>query len=152
MPAELATLNRAHPNVEIVKAEASALAVGELIDRLEGRMAVFNGRGGLELTDNFRAGVDGMIPGTETIDLQVAIERAMRAGSAEEAETLYRRLLPFLAFAMQGVETFVLYGKLLAALRLGLAPSAQRIPSAAPSQRGEAWVRRFAAELGPLPA
>jgi 4-hydroxy-tetrahydrodipicolinate synthase len=151
-PAELVTLNRAHRNVEIVKAEASALAVGELIDRLEGRMAVFNGRGGLELTDNLRAGVDGMIPGTETIDLQVAIERAMRAGREAEAEALYRRILPFLVFAMQGIESFVLHGKLLAALRLGLDPSAQRIPSAALSRRGETWVRRFAAELGPLPA
>jgi 4-hydroxy-tetrahydrodipicolinate synthase len=93
-----------------------------------------------------------MIPGTETIDLQVEIERAMRAGREAEAEALYRRILPFLVFAMQGIESFVLHGKLLAALRLGLDPSAQRIPSASLSRRGETWVRRFAAELGPLPA
>lgn len=151
-PAELVALNRAHANVEIVKAEASALSVAGLIDTLEGRMAVFNGRAGLELTDNFRAGVDGMIPGTESIDLQVGVERAMRSGDEAAAESLYRRNLPFLVFAMQGIETFVLYGKLLAALRLGLEPSTQRIPSAQPTPRGEAWVRRFAGELGPLPA
>jgi 4-hydroxy-tetrahydrodipicolinate synthase len=149
-PAELVTLNRAHGNVEIVKAEGSALTVGALIDSLEGRMAVFNGRAGLELTDNYRAGVDGMIPGTESIDLQVGVERAMRAGDEAGAEALYRRVLPFLAFAMQGVESFVLHGKLLAALRLGLEPSTLRIPSAQLTPRGEAWVRRFAGELGPL--
>ena len=114
-------------------------------------MAVFNGRAGLELTDNLRAGVDGMIPGTETIDLQVGVERAMLAGDEAQAEQLYRRLLPFTAFAMQGIEHFVLHGKLLAALRLGIEPSAQRIPSDNLTDRGAAWVRRFAAELGPLP-
>lgn len=149
-PGELVELNAAHPNISVVKAESSALAVGRLIDTLEGRMAVFNGRAGLELTDNYRAGVDGMIPGTETVDLQVAVERAMRAGNEDAAEGAYRRLLPSVAFAMQGIEHFVLHGKLLAALRMGLAPSAQRIPSDRLTPRGEAWVRRFAAELGPL--
>ena len=79
--ASLVAINRAHPNISIVKAESNALTVARLIEALEGRMAVFNGRAGLELTDNFRAGVDGMIPGIETIDRQVAIERAMRAGA-----------------------------------------------------------------------
>lgn len=150
-PAELLELNAAHPNVEIVKAESSALTVGQLIDTIAGRLAVLNGRAGLELTDNYRAGVAGMIPGTETIDLQVAVERHMRAGREAEAEAAYRLLLPFVAFAMQGIEHFVLHGKLLAALRLGLEPSRQRIPSDTLTPRGETWVRRFAAELGPLP-
>ena len=77
-PASLVAINRAHPNVSVVKAESSAVAVGRLVEALEGRMTVFNGRAGLELTDNFRAGVDGMIPGMETIDRQVAIERHAR--------------------------------------------------------------------------
>jgi 4-hydroxy-tetrahydrodipicolinate synthase len=149
-PAELVELNDVHPNVTIVKAESSALSVGHLIDTLDRRMAVFNGRAGLELTDNFRAGVAGMIPGIEVIDLQCGVERAMRSGNDAQAEALYRHLLPFVAFAMQGIEHLVLHGKLLAALRLGLAPSGSRIPSDTLTVRGEAWVRRFAGELGPL--
>lgn len=149
-PAELVELNDVHPNVSIVKAEASALAVGHLIDVLDRCMAVFNGRAGLELTDNYRAGVDGMIPGIELIDLQCGVERAMRSGNDVEAEALYRHLLPFVAFAMQGIEHLVVHGKLLAALRLGLVPSGRRIPSDPLTARGEAWVRRFAGELGPL--
>ena len=86
--AGLVALNRAHPNVTVVKAESGAMAVGRLIDTLEGRMAVFNGRAGLELTDNWRAGVDGMIPGIETIDRQVAIEALMRAGDEDAAGAL----------------------------------------------------------------
>jgi len=151
-PADLLSLNRTHPNVTVVKAESAALVVAGVIEMLAGRMRVFNGRAGFELLDNLRAGVDGMIPGTETVDLQVAIERAMRAGDESLAEELYRRLLPAIAFMMQGLNTFLLYGKLIAAARLGLAPSHNRIPSEIATPTGLAWARRFAAELGPLPA
>ena len=65
----------------MVKAESTRRSLSRgVIGELGGRMKVFNGRAGLELPDNFRAGVDGMIPGIETVDLQVGIERAMRAG------------------------------------------------------------------------
>lgn len=150
-PGELVTLHQAHANIKLVKAESSALGVAHLIDTLGGRMRVFNGRAGLELTDNYRAGVHGMIPGIETIDLQVGIERAMRDGDEVDAEALYRRVLPAIAFIMQGISHFVLYGKLLAAERLGLEPSSARLPSDILSSRGLEWTRRFAAELGPLP-
>ncbi|MDR3471352.1 MAG: dihydrodipicolinate synthase family protein [Devosia sp.] len=149
---ELAELHRRHPNVVVVKAESSAVGVARLIEQLGKPMKVFNGRAGLELTDNFRAGVDGMIPGLETIDLQVAIEKAMRAGDEPAAEALYRRLLPSVAFIMQGIAHLNLYGKLIAALRLGIAPSANRSPSDIATPQGTAWAERFAAELGPLPA
>lgn len=151
-PTELVALHEAHPNIEVVKAEASAVTVAAVIEAIGGRMKVFNGRAGLELTDNFRAGVDGMIPGIETIDLQVGVEKAMRAGDEAKAELLYRRALPVLSFIMQGLGQFVLYGKLIAAHRLGLEPSANRLPSDTATATGAAWARRFAAELGPLPA
>lgn len=150
-PDELLALNAAHPNVRVVKAEASALTVAAVIERVRGRMKVFNGRAGQELTDNFRAGVDGMIPGVETIDLQVAIERAMRAGDEAAAEAHYAKLLPAIAFAMQGLGPFLLYGKLIAAMRLDLAPSIDRVPCDTPTPTGLAWARRLADRLGPLP-
>jgi len=149
---ELLTLQEASPNVVMVKAEASAVTIGRLVETLAGRMRVFNGRAGLELTDNYRAGVDGMIPGLETIDRQVAIERAMLAGDEDAAETLYQSVLPALSFIMQGLPHFLVYGKLLAALRLAIAPSSDRLPSDSASPQGVAWTRRFAASLGPLPS
>jgi 4-hydroxy-tetrahydrodipicolinate synthase len=148
---ELLDLHAKHANVAVVKAEASAVAVARVIAAVGGHMKVFNGRAGLELPDNYRAGVDGMIPGIETIDLQVAIERAMRSGEEAKAEELYRRTLPALTFAMQGLAQFVLYGKLIAAHRLGLAPSHDRVPAEAASPHGLAWAQRYANELGPLP-
>jgi 4-hydroxy-tetrahydrodipicolinate synthase len=151
-PADLLALNAAHPNVRVVKAESSAVTVANVVEALGERMRVMNGRAGLELTDNFRAGVVGMIPGIETVDLQVGVEKAMRAGDEAKAEALYRKALPALTFIMQGLAQFVLYGKLIAAHRLGIAPSANRLPSDTATEFGVAWARRFAAELGPLPA
>ncbi len=151
-PADLLALNAAHPNISVVKAESTALTVGGVIAELGGRMKVLNGRAGFELLDNLRAGVDGMIPGTETVDLQIGIERAMRAGDESRAEELYRKLLPAIAFIMQGLSTFLLYGKLIAAGRLGIAPSENRIPSDIATPAGLAWAKRYARELGPLPA
>jgi 2-keto-3-deoxy-L-arabinonate dehydratase len=151
-PADLLALNAVHSNVSVVKAESSALTVAGVVADLRGRMKVFNGRAGFELLDNLRAGVDGMIPGTETIDLQVRIERAMRAGDESLAEELYRKLLPAIAFIMQGLNTFLLYGKLIAAERMDIAPSVNRIPSDVLSPTGIVWAKRFAGQLGPLPA
>lgn len=150
--AELLELNRRQPNVVVVKAEASAVSVGRMIAALDGRLAVFNGRAGLELTDNWRAGVAGMIPGIETVDLQVAVEHAMQSGDEARAEALYRDMLPALVFAMQGVAAFVCYGKLIAALRLGIDPGTSRLPAEVATEQGLAWARRLAGALGPLPA
>lgn len=147
---EIARLHERHPNLVAVKAECSALALGEMRDALGDRLRLLNGRAGLELTDNCRAGADGMIPGVETVDLQVAVARAMKHGDEERAEALYRRLLPTLTFIMQGIAHFVLYGKLIAALRLGIDPGGARLPSPTLSPRGEAWARRLAADLGRL--
>ncbi|MFM8608074.1 MAG: dihydrodipicolinate synthase family protein [Hyphomicrobiales bacterium] len=148
---DLLALNKAHPNVSIVKAESTAIAVAEMIRKINGRMRVLNGRAGLELTDNLRAGCDGMIPGIETIDLQVKIFDAMKAGKPDEAEALYQKLIPAIAFAMQGLGAFLLYGKLIAAHRLGIDPSALRVPTDRPTEAGLEWTKRFADALGPLP-
>ena len=83
--------------------------------------------------------------------MQVAIERAMRAGDEEGAEALYRRLLPCVTFVMQGLPHLVLYAKIIAAHRLGLEPSAGRNPCDTATPQGLAWAARLARDLGPLP-
>ena len=75
----------------------------------------------------------------------------MRAGDEARAEALYRSILPALCFAMQGLGNFLLYGKLIAAHRLGLAQSADRAPADTATPQGLVWARRLADELGPLP-
>lgn len=149
--AGIAELARQHPNVELAKAEDSAVEVRRLIEATEGRVAVFNGRAGLELTDCLRAGCAGMIPAPECADVQARIFDLMAAGDEEGAEALYREVLPLIAFAMQGVAMFLCYGKRVTAWRMGLPEVAERPPALAPTRFGLACARRFADRLGPYP-
>lgn len=150
--AGLLELNRQHPNVCIVKGEGPALTIRQVIEETEGRLAVFNGRGGLELPDNLRAGCVGLIPAPDCFDRQVTICEAMRRGTVEgerEAEALYREILPAITFVMQSIDTLICYGKRIAALRLGLSVH-DRAPALAPSAFGLDCARRYAEALGPL--
>ena len=144
------TLHRNHANFRILKGEGPVITVRRFIEQTEGRIAVFNGRGGLELTDNLRAGCSGMIPATDTFDWQARIFNLMRADKQQEAEAIYRDILPAIVFTMQSLDTLVCYGKRLAARRLGLAEVNDRAPFLAPDTFGLQCLQRFASQLTPL--
>lgn len=151
--AGIATLSERHPNVSVIKAEGSALFVRDLAEATEGRLAIFNGRCGLELTDNLRAGCRGMIPGLESVDVQARIFDLMQSGRTEDeadAERLYASLLPMIVFMIQSIDSFLCYGKRIAARRLGLGPVHDRAPGLSPHPVGLAWAERLSAHLGPL--
>jgi 4-hydroxy-tetrahydrodipicolinate synthase len=151
--AGIATLSERHSNVSVIKAEGSALFVRDLVEATDGRLAIFNGRCGLELTDNLRAGCRGMIPGIESVDVQARIYDLMQSGQAsdeEEAERLYATLLPMIVFMIQSIDSFLCYGKRIAARRLGLGTVYDRTPALAPHPVGLAWAERLSAHLGPL--
>jgi 4-hydroxy-tetrahydrodipicolinate synthase len=112
---------------------------------------VFNGRAGLELTDNLRAGCAGMIPGVDFMDRQARVFDCMRAGSDDQAEAAYREILPGIVFVMHSVDHLVCYGKRIAAIRLGLDAVHDRPPALAPERFGLECARRYAGQLGPLP-
>lgn len=150
-PAGVAALHRNHGNVALIKAEDSAVEVERLIEATAGRLAVFNGRAGLELPDCLRAGCAGMIPAPECADVQARVFDLFAQGRVAEAEALYRGILPVIAFAMQGVPVFLCYGKRMAGWRMGLPEVAERPPALAPTPFGLACARRYAAELGPYP-
>ncbi|MBM3549577.1 MAG: dihydrodipicolinate synthase family protein [Alphaproteobacteria bacterium] len=146
----LKTLNRNHPNISLLKGEAPANAIRSLIEDVEGVFRVFNGRGGLELTDNLRAGCVGMIPAPECYDVQVKVYEAMKRGDEAEAERLYRSILPLITFLMSSIENFLCYGKRLTARRLGISEVHARQPSQAPTPFGLEMLARLSNELGPL--
>ena len=148
-PENLARLAAAHPALRVLKAEGPATMVADVMERTGGRLAVLNGRGGLELPDTLRAGAVGMIPAPDCFDAQVRIYAAMADGNEAEAERLYRAILPAIVFAMQGVGHLVCYGKRLVAAWLGLGPVHDRAPAVLPTPFGMACVERFAAALGP---
>jgi 4-hydroxy-tetrahydrodipicolinate synthase len=146
----IARLAQSHRNFTVLKGEGPVLQIRRLIERTGGRLAVFNGRAGLELTDNLRAGCAGMIPGVDLMDRQARIYDLMRAGDEARAEALYREILPAIVFVMQSVEYLVCYGKRLAAARLGLSGIHDRAPALEPIAFGLECVRRHARALGPL--
>jgi 4-hydroxy-tetrahydrodipicolinate synthase len=150
-PGGVATLARNHGNVTLIKAEDSAVDVQRLIEATEGRLSVFNGRAGMELVDCLRAGCAGMIPAPECADVQALAYRLFQRGQPDQAERHYQRILPLIAFAMQGVAMFLCYGKRVTAWRMGLPEIVERVPALAPTPFGLACARRFADRLGPYP-
>ncbi|WP_264714747.1 dihydrodipicolinate synthase family protein [Limobrevibacterium gyesilva] len=151
-PPAIAELSRRHGNFRVLKGEGPAVLMARVVAETEGRLAVFNGRGGLELPDNLRAGCAGLIPAPDCFEAQVRIYDAMRRGDAAEAERLYREILPAIVFVMQSIDHLICYGKRLVAARMGLAQVHDRAPGLAPTPFGEAAISRFAARLGPYGA
>ena len=148
--AGLDRLSRDHPNVRLLKAEGSAVETRALIELTEGRMAVFQGRGGMEFIDVMRAGCVGMIPSVESCHVQSRMFELMQTGRADdeaEAERLYAHLAPLIVFLMQSVGQFLCYGKRLTARRLGLAEVHDRQPAQAPTAFGLDCLARHAAVL-----
>ena len=141
----IVTLARNHPNFRVLKMEGSAMLVRRTIEETGGALAVLNGRAGLELPDNRRAGASGMIPGAEVCDILVRVWDGL--GSDDAAEALYREVLPLLTFIMQSMDQFLCYGKRLIARRLGLGDVHDRAPAQAPTPFGLDCLERHAAPL-----
>ena len=147
-PASIARLASVRDNFVLLKGEGPAVHMRDVIEANPG-MAVFNGRGGMELLDNLRAGCAGMVIGVDSFDWQARAFDAHRANDHEAAEAAYRTLLPGVVFMMQSIDHLVCYGKRIAAHRLGLAVH-DRAPALAPSAFGLECAARFARVLGPL--
>lgn len=147
-PDSITRLARQRSNFVLLKGEGPAVTMREVLAANPG-MAVFNGRGGMELTDNLRAGCAGMIIGVDSFDWQARVYDAFRRGEHEEAEAIYRVLLPGVVFMMQSLDHLVCYGKRIAARRLGL-EVVDRAPRLRPTPFGEECASRFAGILGPL--
>jgi 2-keto-3-deoxy-L-arabinonate dehydratase len=149
-PAGVKALARNHPNFRILKGEGPALTIRLVIEEAGDSVSVFNGRGGLELIDNLRAGCAGMIPASDTFDRQARIFDLLREGAEAEAESLYCEVLPAIVFIMQSLDTLHTYGKRIAAMRLGLGEVYDRAPALRPDAFGLRCAQRYATALGPL--
>ncbi len=150
-PKAIAELARRHPNFRVLKGEGPAVLIRRVVEETEGRLAVFNGRGGLELPDNFRAGCAGLVPAPDCMDVHIALWAAMERGDEAEAERLYRDILPAIVFVMQSIDHLICYGKRLVAARMGVPEVFDRAPVLAPTPFGLAAIARFAQRLGPYP-
>ncbi len=134
----------------ILKGEGPAVEIAHIAATLDPEVVIFNGRGGLELCDNMRAGCAGVIVAPDVIDRLVASYGAMLEGQPEQAEALYREALPAIVFVMHSIDSLTVYGKRLTAWRMGLVDVYDRDPSLAVSAFGLDVTSRFAQALGPF--
>ena len=150
-PESLERLAAQCPNFRVLKGEGPSIVLAETVARIGHLMPVLNGRGGLELIDNLRAGCSGMIVAPDCFDWQQRIYRAFTSGDIAQAEALYRDVLPAIVFVMQSLDTLICYGKRIAAWRMGFEVVHDRDAKLLPSRFGLDAARRFAEVLGPLP-
>lgn len=143
-------LARRAPAFKVLKGEGPAVEIAETVAQLVPGFPVFNGRGGLELIDNLRAGCAGVIVAPDVIDLMTSAIEAYRDGRLDEAEALYQRALPAIVFVMQSLDTLITYGKRLTALRSGIGEVHDRAPFLKPTDFGLAVTARLAEKLGRL--
>ena len=146
----LIALANDHENFTIAKLECNAVNLESVASDLGDSVMLFNGRCGLELPDNLRAGACGLIPAIDTVDKTSEIFAEFTSGNEELADKLYADLLPVLCFVMQGIPHFLTYGKMLAAARLGIELGGSREHSLPATDFGTACIRRFMKHLGPL--
>lgn len=137
-----------HPNICLIKGEGPVVEIRQLIETTSGQLPIMNGRGGLELIDNFRAGCAGMILAPDTIDYALAAHARFAAGDEAGAEAVYREMLATTVFIMQSLESLICYGKRIFGLRAGFEIH-DRGPAMRPTAFGLELVRRHAERLGP---
>ncbi len=148
-PAAITRLAKRASTFRFLKGEGPCILIEQVIAALGGDFPVLNGRGGQELTDNLRAGCRGMIVAPDVSDWQQKVYAAMKAGNEQEAEELYRKILPVIVFVMQSLDSLLVYGKRIAAWRLGFEVQHDRAPALQTTEFGLKTARRFADYLGP---
>ena len=82
----LIALANDHENFTIAKLECNAVNLESVASDLGDSVMLFNGRCGLELPDNLRAGASGLIPAIDTVDKTSEIFAEFTAGTEERAD------------------------------------------------------------------
>src|SRR5690606_34370241 len=98
---DIRELGERHPNIKLIKGEGPVVDIANLIQVTAGRMPVFNGRAGLELPDNLRAGCKGLILAPDCIDFAVKTYEFFIDGWEDEAQNSYEKMLPAVVNTMQ---------------------------------------------------
>lgn len=150
-PSAVGELHRQHPNFTVMKGEGPVYQIRQYMDAADGGIGIFNGRGGIELPDNLRAGCAGIIPAPDCADLQIAMYDAFVAGDLERLDKLYTTSLPYVIFVMQSVEFALTYGKRLTAQRMQInGEHGPRTPVVHADSFGLERLANHAAFMGPF--
>jgi 4-hydroxy-tetrahydrodipicolinate synthase len=116
-------------NVRLVKLEAGPAEMGRWMSALGSEFSIWGGDGGAYQLDCLRIGAAGIIPGSDLVDLLVAIYELEAAGASEGADAGFARVLPTLVFEMQSIDHYNTCAKHVLARRGVLAHTALREPA-----------------------
>jgi dihydrodipicolinate synthase/N-acetylneuraminate lyase len=97
-------LASARPNIRYVKLEAGPDQTERWVEALGPDIRVFTGDAGIHLLGCLRAGAVGNIPAVDVVDVLRAAYLAERRGDHDDAERLFAPLLPYLSFALRGID------------------------------------------------
>ncbi len=103
-PALVLRLAAAHPNILNVKLEAGPDQTEQWVAALGPGIGVFTGDAGIHLLGCLRAGAVGNIPAVDVVDVLVRAYAAERSGARAEADAEFAPLLPYLTFALRGID------------------------------------------------
>lgn len=148
--ASIKKLSKRHSNFKLIKTEFGSCDVKKLFDETEGEIDIFNGVGGCELPDVLRAGAAGVIPGSESFDLLLQAYNNMRINEEQEAERLYREILPLMLFLEDSIDHLISYGKIALARRLKVSEGYPALPSTICTDFGLQVVQRLIDKLPKL--
>lgn len=146
-PDALVTLNKAHPNISILKGEGFSVDIARTIEGSDGAYQVFGGYGGIEFPALLRSGGAGLIPAPDFLRPQVQMYEAWQAGDTERAEEIHRRLLPAIVFMSRSIPGLLCYGKRLVARQIGLPEPHDRVPALQPTPFGLSEMEAFALQI-----
>ena len=115
--AEYSQLLEAAPNVKYAKIEAvpAGQAMQAVLESLGDRIDILAGWGGLEFMDALRRGACGCMPGADVAPGLVAVYAAFCDHQPEQAQALFDRLQPLIAFSSLSLDRFICVAKTLLA-------------------------------------
>lgn len=143
----LVALNKAHPNIDILKGEGFSVDIARAIEGSKGAYQVFGGHGGIEFPALLRSGGAGLIPAPDFLAPQVALYELWQAGHHDEAEAIHRQILPAIVFMSRSVPAMLCYGKRLFAGQIGIDRLFDRAPALQPTNFGLAQIAQFAQNI-----
>jgi 2-keto-3-deoxy-L-arabinonate dehydratase len=103
-PALVARLAGTYPNIRYVKLEAGPDQTERWIAAVGAGIRIFTGDAGVHLLGCLRAGAIGNIPAVDVADVLEDAYRAERRGDRRAAEATFAPLLPYLTFALRGID------------------------------------------------
>lgn len=140
---DIVALRARCPGFTQIKSETGATDLQGLVARIGRDIAVLNGRGGLEMTDCLRAGVQGFIVAPDVLPGVLRCWHAWAEGDHAKAEAEYAAFLPAALFGMQSLEHLICYGKRIFGHRTGIAIH-DRAPAMRPTEFGLSLARNWA--------